>query len=253
MRAPSTAGVYLEQALDALRDSSSADALYGEVDPWHRDASILGSAQHKLDAANRRLRFLRASVLFAAIAAEAYANEFVAATLTSADAGAIDRLSTVDKLLLAPRLAGLASPFDRGREPIQGLTRLFRARNTLVHPRPGQTGAYVHHLTDDDRRVFGPSAAIGYIEATAHAAILLHPLRPDRPFAAPASRVWEERAVLREHIAILGDDLTELPAPHSEPIASLMNQMHERAIARTTQAKRQRASGGDPGRDEATS
>jgi hypothetical protein len=38
MRVPSIAGVYLEQALDALRDSSSADALYGKVDPWHRDA-----------------------------------------------------------------------------------------------------------------------------------------------------------------------------------------------------------------------
>jgi hypothetical protein len=245
-RIPSVAGVYLEQALDALRDSSSADRLYGELDPWHRDAEILGPVQSKMDAVNRRLRFLRSAVLFSAIAAEAYANEFIAATLSSAEAEAADRLATVDKLLLAPRLAGLESPFERGAEPIQSLARLFRARNALVHPRPGQTGAYAHVVTDDDQRTFGPSAAATFIEATAHAAVLLHPLRPDRPLAAPASRVWEERAVLRDHVALLGDDLRALPAPDSEPIPSLMNQMHERAIKRSTSERERRLLDTDP-------
>lgn len=161
MSTPSVAGVYLEQSLEALRDSSSPDTLYDEVNPWHRGSRVFGPTQKKLDAANRRLRFLRASVLFSAIATEAYANEFIAATLTPADADAVDRLAAVDKLLLAPRLAGLASPFDRGQEPIQSLARLFRARNALVHPRPGQTGAFVHVVTDEDVRVFGPSAAAG--------------------------------------------------------------------------------------------
>ena len=241
MRPPSASGVHLEQALDAPGDSSSADRLYGELDPWHKDARIFGPVQRNMDAANRRLRFLRSAVLFSAIAAEAYVNEFIAATLTAADAAAVDRLATVDKLLLAPRLAGLTSPFERGREPIQSLTRLFRARNALAHPRLGQTGAYAHVVTDEDRRVFGPSAAASYIEATAHAAVLLHPLRADRPFAAPASRVWEERAVLQDHVAILGDDLTLFPSPESEPIRSLMNQMHDRAIERGQRDKKEQS------------
>ena len=179
-------------------------------------------------------------MLFSAIAAEAYANEFIAATLSTADAEAADRLVTVDKLLLAPRLAGLHTPFERGAEPIQSLSRLFRARNALVHPRPGQTGAYVHVVTDDDRRTFGPSAAATFIEATSHAAVLLHPLRPDKPFAAPASRIWEERAVLHDHVAHLGDQLNALPAPDREPSPSLMNQMHERAIKRSTSQRERR-------------
>jgi hypothetical protein len=172
---PSVAGVYLEQSLDALRDSSSPDALYVELAPWYEGSTILGPIQAKMEAANRRIKFLRASVLFAAIAAEAYANEFAAATLAPSDVAAIDRLPTVDKLLIAPRLAGLVSPLDRGREPIQTLARLVRARNLLAHPRPGQTGAYVLTTSDEDQLAFGPTAVAGYIEAVAHAAVLLTP------------------------------------------------------------------------------
>jgi hypothetical protein len=238
VRVPSVAGVYLEQALDALRDSSSADALYQEPDPWHANSTLLGPVQVNMDAMNRRLRFLRSSVLFSAIAAEAYANEFLAATLAPADVEAVDRLQTVEKLLLGARVAGIECPFERGREPIQSLVLLFRARNTLVHPRPGETGAYAHVLTNDDRRVFGPAAAARYIQSTAHAAMLLHPLRPDRPLKMPAVRVWEERAVLNAHVDLLGDELLKLPPKDSPPVRSLMNQMHDRAIKRGERKRR---------------
>jgi hypothetical protein len=46
--------------------------------------------------------------------------------------------------------------------------------------------------------------------------------------------------VLHDHVALLGDELQALPAPDSEPIPSLMNQMHERAIKRSTSARERR-------------
>lgn len=166
-REPSHGDVYLEQALEALRDSSSADALYRELDPWHAEAKILGPAQANMDALNRRLRYLRSAVLFAGLSAEAYANEFLAATLASTDVESLDRLPTVEKLLIGPRVAGLVTPFDRGAEPVQSLVALFKARNRLVHPRPGQVGAYAHVTKVDDITLFGPRAAVRYIEAVA--------------------------------------------------------------------------------------
>jgi len=100
-RETSVAGAYLEQALDALRYSASAERLYREVSDLHK-GSLFEGAQHGFNARNARLRYLRASVLFSALAAEALANEFLAALLRKREVEALDRLRTPDKLLLGP-------------------------------------------------------------------------------------------------------------------------------------------------------
>jgi hypothetical protein len=245
-RQPSYGGVYLEQALEALRDSSSADVLYRDLDPFHQGSQLLGPIQRTMDASNRRLRYLRSAVLFAALGAEAYANEFLAATLDATDVKVLDRLKTSEKLIIGPKVAGLETPFDRGAEPLQSVVQLFKARDRLVHLKPGQVGAHAHTATDSDLHLFGPRAAVRYLEAVAHAAVLLHPLRPDKPFAAPAARIWEERAVLRDHVDQTGEGLLDMPRPEDEPLPLLMNQMHERAIsrARREQAREAGSKGG---------
>ncbi len=229
-RTPSQGHAYLEQALEALRDSSSADVLYRELDPFHKGQFIFGPAQERMDALNRRLRYLRSAVLFAALSVEAYANEFLAATLPATDVKSIDQLKPIEKLVIGPKVAGFDTPFRHGLEPLQSIVRLFKARNRLVHARPGETGAYVHVTTEEDVATFGPRAAVRYIEAAAHVSVLLHPLRPDNRLEAPASRVWEQRAVLHHHVELTGAKLTDLPQPGAEPLPLLMNQMHERAI-----------------------
>lgn len=82
---------YLNQALEALTAASSAPTLYAEIADYYH-GSLLESSQRRLSAMNRRLSFLRSAVLFAALSAEAYANEFLEAALPARDADALDRL-----------------------------------------------------------------------------------------------------------------------------------------------------------------
>lgn len=53
--------------------------------------------------------------------------------LSAAETAAVDRLSTPDKLLLAPRLAGKPDALQRSAAPHQDIVELFKTRNVLVH------------------------------------------------------------------------------------------------------------------------
>jgi hypothetical protein len=130
----SLADTYLLHALDEFRSAGSAEMLYREQPPWYSGDSILGPIQQRADALFARLRHLRATVLFAALAAEGFANEFLASHLSGRALAAADRLPTTDKLIMGPTLAGLDPPIAYDREPGQSLTALFRARNDLAHP-----------------------------------------------------------------------------------------------------------------------
>jgi hypothetical protein len=87
-------------------------------------------------AASKRIEFARTSILFSALSAEAYANQFLAEYVQTRDAKALDRLPFPDKLLIAPRVAFGRTLLDRGREPMQTIDALYRLRTQLVHPRP---------------------------------------------------------------------------------------------------------------------
>lgn len=90
---------------------------------------------------DNRLVFSRTAILTAAIAAEAYANFYLAAHLTEVDVDALDRLPIVDKLVTGVRLAAGKELFVRGRAPLQDLAVMFKARNALVHPKPRRVSA----------------------------------------------------------------------------------------------------------------
>ncbi len=229
----SLADDYFQQALDALRDAASADALWRrELPPHYGQDSILGPIQQRMTAVNERMTSLRASVLFSALAVEATANQFLAIVLSPADVKTVDRLPTLDKLLIGPRLAGVETPFERGRDPMQTLKRLFDARNALVHPKPGKAATHAHVLMSaQDLATFGPKATVAYIAAAAHTGVLLGELLTYKlTFAATANNIWTWRVVLDEHLRRFPNDIRELPPPDERPIRDLLTQMEARSV-----------------------
>jgi hypothetical protein len=220
--------------LDALRDSASSDRLYREVSDLHKD-SLLEGLQHGLNALNARMRYLRSSVLFSAMAAEAYANEFLAAFLSAKDLEAVDRLRSSDKLLLGPRLCREQDVLERGAEPHASLTALFDTRNRLIHAKPGRFAGYVGQGYEEDENLYGPEKAVRFLVAVAHAAVLLHPLRPDRPFAMPFSDIYEHRAVLERHLDATGRRIGDVPRRDHPPAPDLALEMERRRYRRAAQ------------------
>jgi hypothetical protein len=100
------AGTHLEDSLRALRDAGSADALY---DPSLRTTnpnaiSFEDFSLARDEAAGWRVTYCRRALLFAAFAAEAYANDFLYDKWGGQDRDALERLSTVDKYALLPAL-----------------------------------------------------------------------------------------------------------------------------------------------------
>jgi len=224
----------LNQALEALTAASSAPALYAEIADYYH-GSVLESAQRRLSAMNRRLSFLRSAVLFAALSAEAYANEFLEAALPPRDAEALDRLVTPEKLLIGSRLIGVEPPLDRGRPPFQRIFALFTVRNALVHPRRSgarSISAYSHNVTEQDKEMVGPKAAAGYIVAVAELTVRLEPYRPGLSIIGEATTIVEHRAVLDAHRKVLGDEILVVPDPEDAAPVPLLVQMQRRAAKR---------------------
>jgi hypothetical protein len=174
----SQAEMYLHRALDEFHRACNAPDLWIPVDPFHR-GSVLEESQQVLNAKNRRLQFLRSSILFSAISAEAFANELINELLGAADVDALDKLGTPEKLLLGVPLAtGNQSILTRGAHPMQGVSALIKTRNRLVHPRPqGGIAAWVQDVLPKDEEVIGPKAAQDGILAVADLVVLCTPLR----------------------------------------------------------------------------
>jgi hypothetical protein len=104
--------------------------------------------------------------MFSICAAEAYANQYLQWHLPPEDFKAADKLPTLDKYLLGPRLIGVGSLLERGSEPTQTLQELLSKRSALVHPK------LQPHSADpgDDDAGATPHDAARYIVAVADAA-----------------------------------------------------------------------------------
>jgi len=122
---PVLAGMYLFDALQAVRNAGSADTLH--------DADIRKNPlAHELEwvqrlAGYRRLGYSRTALLLAAFAAEAYINEFLSARMARREFDAIDRLGTPDKYALGPELVLGRRLLARGENPLQSISTLFSA------------------------------------------------------------------------------------------------------------------------------
>lgn len=189
---------------------------------------------------NRRLSFLRSVVLFAALSAEPYANEFLEAALAAPDARALDRLVTPEKLLIGSRLIGVEPPLDRGRLPLQRLYALFEVRNALVHPRGSgarSISAYAHNIREQDNELVGPKAAAGYVVAVAGLIVWLEPYRPGPSIIGEATMIVGHRAVLDAHRKVLGDEILVAPDPDAAEPVPLLVQMQRRAVKRARRTR----------------
>jgi len=144
------AGAYLQQAVDALSAAGDPDRLYPR---WAREKPTAEPARAfaTVEASNQRRTHARTAVMFAALAAEAYVNEFLATMLNGGDFRAMDRLPTVEKYVVGCRLAPGEALFDRGREPVQTIASLFKLRDKLVHPKAGH-GHRVRRLMRQAKR-----------------------------------------------------------------------------------------------------
>src|SRR5687768_7647136 len=92
---PVLAGIYLLDALQAVRNAGSADTLY-DADIREDHSGIDREWVRRL-AAQRRDGYSRTALVLAAFSAEAYINEFLEARVTERDFDALDRLSTPEK------------------------------------------------------------------------------------------------------------------------------------------------------------
>jgi hypothetical protein len=213
------AGTHLGDSVRALRDSGSPDALYGaslrEGKPGtisYEDFSLAGD-----EAQGWRVTHSRRALLFAAFAAEAYANDFLYETWDGSVRDALQKLSTVDKYASLPALAGSTTMLDRGREPLQKVKWLFDRRNELVHAAPRDD----RDLTWDPAS-HNPRAAATSIVAVAEAAA---ELTGEVPRASVLSYVLAERVALVEFGRRAADGL---PGIHDPSIPDLLSDARRR-------------------------
>jgi hypothetical protein len=165
----SLADDHLGQAAEALRSSGSPETLYIHS-ARQSDKPIAHTAARAL-ALGKRVGYSRTAILFAALACEAFINEFLDEHLSGADLDATDRLTTLDKYVLGPRLAIGRPLLERGHEPAQSIRDLFRLRDRLVHSKPREVPKRVS-LFDDPAEfdTYNPEAAAKFIVAVADAA-----------------------------------------------------------------------------------
>jgi hypothetical protein len=204
------AGTHLQDSVRALRDAGSPDALYN---PSLRASNPNTISYEDVclardEAEGWRVTYCRRALLFAAFAAEAYANDFLYEKWSGQDRDALRKLSTVDKYAILSALAGETTTLDRSREPLQSIKWLFDRRNELVHavPRGGD-----RDLTWDPAN-HNPVAAANSIVAVADAAAKL---TGEVPRASVVSYVLGERQALLEYGKRAAEKLPEIHDPPS--------------------------------------
>lgn len=145
----------------------------------------------------RRLDESRLCIMTAALAAEASLNAFVNAKRPAYTA-ILDRMATVEKLALAPRLLAQADLFPPGSRVYEDFVRLFALRDELVHPwpRPRSPEGRVDGGMGDR---FNPRVACELLEPVARVAKALselyeHPYRPAPTLALKAVELLAKRA-----------------------------------------------------------
>jgi hypothetical protein len=207
-------GSYLHEAIEALEDSGNPVGLYSD---WFRSSKPEGRDKRNSDlemarAGDRRTALSRRVILYAAFAAESFINEFMSMHFAGSDLRTLDRLPTAEKYALAPRLALGRELFDRSREPLQTIARLFRLRDMLVHPKPGR--AVTSQAKGGADPLFNPGVAASMLVAAAEGAeALLREATVGDKWNMWASSV----AIGREGVIEFGRAATEaLPGPDDE-------------------------------------
>lgn len=230
--------MYLIGALEEFHHSANPPNLWVPVSGLLRGSRLEG-AQAVGTAKDRRLRFLRGTVLFAALAIEAFANELLAELLPPRDFDAVDRLEVPDKLLIGTRLATGQSPLSRGAQPLQDVAIVVKTRNRLVHAKP-QNGiaAWIRDITTADEAAVGPDAALKALLRVAETIVVCTELRESPNLhGGVAKTIVNHRELLVRHKDGAGPKIADVPARDADGVAPLWDQMQE-AIAASAGLRR---------------
>jgi hypothetical protein len=223
--------MYLTQALEEFHHSANAPDLWVPVAGLLRGSPLEG-AQAVGTAKDRRLRFLRGTVLLAALAIEAFANELLAELLPPRDFDAVDRLEVPDKLLIGTRLASGQSPLSRGAQPLQDVGVVVKTRNRLVHAKP-QNGiaAWIRDVEAADEEAVGPRAALTALLSVSETIVVCTELRQyPNLHGGVAKTILDRGQMLIRHKDLAGPKIADVPAQDADGVPPLWDQMQE-AIA----------------------
>jgi hypothetical protein len=204
--------IYLHDALEALLEVGNPAHLYAGTEESEDSAR---RAHRAAVVESRRIKACRHSVLYAAFAAEAFINSFIAATLSTRDRERIDRIRTVDKYVLGPRLAVTDDLSElEERAELVLIERLFTLRNRLVHPKPRQL-AEIERVGADRWRYdeYRPSKAAEFLAAVGEEAYLLSQLHDAVPLSTTAYLV----VLTKERIIEFGRESDTAPESGAEP------------------------------------
>lgn len=213
------AGEHLEEALNYLQATGDPPRLYGTQHPTPADATA--EAILTAFAYERRRKHARNGVLFAAFAAEAYINEFTAALLSGKNQKALDRVSPVDRYILATGYIDSAKPlFRRDDGIIPVLADLFVLRNKLVHPKPGYGPRRFQEEATDFDSTFNAAKLVRFVIIVAAAArVLVTKAYGKDALDYPAAFIWSGSRVLLDYVERTSD-LPRFDAPAERPLIS---------------------------------
>jgi len=231
--APATlAPGHLAQALDALDDACSARYLDSTDKSWPLKPGDPPSAWRTLAGIRQDAR-CAAAVLFAAFAAEAFVNDFLAIHLQGgideSRFAKIDRWPTLRKYIEGVSEA-YAPLFIEGDEVVPPLRDLFAERNRLAHPRPGQ-GPLAPLMPDPSWREYhSPTRVAEWIIAVAGAAEAMERRCYGFDYQSmPATSIWQGRELVRTRAAAAEPVPPPLSRDQPELIAALHAQMQSTA------------------------
>jgi hypothetical protein len=218
---------YLDQAIDALQATGNAPSLYRPWPPLKvREDNAIQRGVVGLDARRARRMFCRSAVLFAALAAESYVNEFLAVHLADRpdDLRKIDRWPTVKKYVRGTGDAYGEQLFFDDREAMPVIRELFELRHKLVHPKPGFGPPHLFESDAESEIDFAPPKIAEFVVMVAGAGDLL--VRRAYGFDAldvTAAVAWMGRSVIR----VYGQRAAAMPPPSRPPERPLFLQALE--------------------------
>jgi len=197
-RPESLAADYLAQALEYLHDAGDPAALYAHYRNFPPADPVTKADEMKTAARKARTKSARSAVLFAALAGEAYVNEFLAAHGVLEE---WDREPTTRKFLNGTEAAYGSKLMLPDREAYPVLVDLYKLRNLLAHPKPGfGTKGYRLEAPPDFERLFRLPKVAEYLIMVAGAADTLIPRAYGfETVDIHTMTIWRGRSVIREY------------------------------------------------------
>ena len=216
---------YLQQAAEAFHAAGDPAHLYRHWASKPQSDQAVLAWMHRW-AREERFKQARTCVLFVALAAEAYVNEFLAASeLSRSRVKTLDNLSTVKKYTDGTAEAFGARLFRDGDEVMPKLEKLFKLRHQLAHPKPGFGPPGVLGPSDPtlDAKFAMPELAAYIVFIGGAAEILVRRAYGYDTFDASASMLWFGRDAVFD----FASRRHALPKPHELAESSIWKQVAE--------------------------